>query len=115
MTIAVCTGCGRKKFGAFCRCDHCGFTPSSEEDRAKSVMLSDHHYTPFELDILSKSIQSGKKITYDTATLAEYEKTLSLLEAEPDALQCAVCGEDLDSLDSTLCPTCVKESNLHTS
>lgn len=106
MTIAICTECGTRKFGAFSPCDHCGFTPDSSTEKAKSVLLSDHHYTPFELDIIGKSIRSGKPIPYDPVEVAENERILDRLEADPEAFQCAVCGEDLDSFDDTLCPSC---------
>lgn len=106
MTIALCTECGRTKFGAFSPCDHCGFTPSSSSERAKNVLLSDHHYTSDELDRLSELIQSGHSVVYDPASVAMYEKLLDCMESDPEALQCAVCGEDLDSSDSTLCPRC---------
>jgi RecJ-like exonuclease len=106
MTIAICTECGSTKFGAFSQCEDCGFTPSSDAERAKSVMMSDHHYTPFELEILSESLRTGKQINYDPEIVAEYERTLNCLESDPEALQCTVCGEDLDSFDETLCPDC---------
>jgi hypothetical protein len=106
MTIAICTECGSMKFGAFSPCEDCQFTPVSGTERARSVMMSDHHHTPFELEILSESIRSGKHITYDPEIIAEYEKTLNCLESDPEAFQCPACGEDLDSLDETLCPDC---------
>lgn len=106
MTIAICTECGARKFGAFSRCDHCGFTPTSSTDRARSILLSDHHYTPDELNRLGEAIKSGKSIQSDPASLTTYARTLDCLEADPEALQCAVCGEDLDSFDETLCQSC---------
>jgi len=45
-------------------------------------MLSDHHYTPFELSNMGESIRSGKPITYDPAILAEYVQGLEILESE---------------------------------
>jgi hypothetical protein len=106
VTIAICTECGRTKFGAFSPCDHCGYTPSSDAERAKSVILSDHYYKFDELIKFSELIQSGQHILYDPASVAMYEKLLGCLESDPEALQCAACGEDRDSFDSTLCSSC---------
>jgi RecJ-like exonuclease len=106
MTIAICTACGTKKFGAFSPCDECGFTPSSNDERAKSVLLSDHHYTQAQLDELSRAIKVGQTILYDSASVAQYARTFDILDSDPDALQCKNCGEDLESFDETLCPKC---------
>ena len=84
MTIAICTECGKEKFGAFSPCGQCAYTPSSDTEKAKSVMLSDHHYTQFELRIIGESIRSGKPITYDPAILAEYVLGLEILESEDE-------------------------------
>ena len=106
MTIAVCAECGAQKFGAFSSCEHCGFIPSSSSDRAKAVLLSDHHYGRDELGAISAAIQVGEKIEYDDESLTTYQRALSLLESDSEALQCARCGEDVDSFDNNLCAIC---------
>jgi len=106
MTTAICTRCGGMKFGAFCPCKLCGFTPNSASERAKSVQFSDHHFSLDELKMLGKAVQSGQRMEYDSSSLAVYERALACLESDPKALQCTVCGEDLDSFDETLCPGC---------
>ena len=108
MTVALCTRCGAKKFGAFSSCEECRFTPTSSEERAKSVLLSDHHHTHAELDHLRDAIKAGKTIGFNPDSLSEYASTLELLESDPEALQCRHCGEDLDSLDETVCENCKK-------
>jgi hypothetical protein len=45
-------------------------------------------------------------VSYDTVALATYERTLDIMESNPEALTCAACGEDLDFFDETLCPKC---------
>lgn len=111
MTIALCTKCGAKKFGAFSPCKECGFVPTSYEERAKSVMLSDHHHTHTELDEIAKSIKAGKPVQFDPAAVARNALVLELMESNPEALQCEECGEDLDSLDDGLCPNCRARSS----
>ena len=49
MTVAVCTGCGSIKHGAFNPCQSCGVQPETETDLAYSLALTDHHFT---LDVL---------------------------------------------------------------
>lgn len=106
MTIALCTKCGAKKFGAFSPCEGCGFVPTSYEERAKSVMLSDHHHTRAELDKIGESIKAGESVIFDPSEVAQNALLLQLMESDPDTLQCEECGQDLDSLDDTLCPNC---------
>ena len=106
MTIALCTRCGAKKFGAFSPCQECGFTPTSSEERAKSVLLSDHHHAHTELDKLSDMIKAGKAVEFDPDSVLEYASTMELLDSDPEAMQCKRCGEDLDSLDEALCENC---------
>jgi len=53
MTIAVCLNCASMKFGAWTPCSECGYDPLNLEDRAKSLMLSDHFYSQQELEEFS--------------------------------------------------------------
>ena len=111
MTIALCTACGGKKFGAFSPCDECGFIPASAEEMAKSALLSDHYYSHSELDGICDAMKAGQKIEFDPRVVAEHALVLEALESDPDAFQCKKCGDDLDSLSETLCEEC-KESDL---
>ena len=82
MTIAVCTACGTQKFGAFSPCKDCGFTPQSNEERAKSVLLSDHHYTHAQLDELGSAIKMGQTIVYDPVSVVQYAQAFGTLNVD---------------------------------
>lgn len=59
MTVAICISCGKEKWGAFNQCDNCGFIPSTEDDLAESVFLSDHYFKKNTLEEISLAFQSG--------------------------------------------------------
>lgn len=106
MTIAVCVKCGKRKFGAFSPCDECGFEPKSSTEEAKSILLSDHHQTLASLDVISETIRYGRPVICDPVALAIQVRTIDCLEADPDALQCDICGKDVDSFQENLCANC---------
>jgi hypothetical protein len=106
LTIAICAKCGVTKFGAFNPCDQCGYEPPSTLEKAKSILLSDHHHTKAELEMIGEAIRSGRPVAYDPVALATYERTLDIMESNPEALACPVFGEDLNSLDETFCRKC---------
>ena len=60
--MAVCIRCGAQKFGAFRPCVRCGFVPETVVDKAKSIMLSDHHFPPEHLDKFKSTIEAGGQI-----------------------------------------------------
>jgi len=112
MTIAICTECGKEKFGAFSPCDRCGFAPTSITEQAKSVLLSDHHHNRAELDEFSKAIEAGQPVAYNPAVLALNERVFECMDADPDAFQCTICGEDVDWFNETLCEKCKEKRPL---
>jgi hypothetical protein len=59
MTIAVCVGCGAKKFGAWTTCRACGLLPHTEIDVAYSLVLTDHYFSREVLDQISSDMQRG--------------------------------------------------------
>jgi hypothetical protein len=59
------------KIGALTRCTKCKFEASTNEERARSLLLSDHHLDRAGLKAASESIQSGAGISYDEAKVAE--------------------------------------------
>ena len=62
MTVAICLQCGARKIGALVRCLSCGYEPKDEEDKAKSVFLSDHYLSNEDLCNVSEQIKSvGKR------------------------------------------------------
>ena len=60
MTAAICIHCGADKFGALTPCPNCEFTPHSDTDQAKSILLSDHFLSRAELRTKSKLIRDGE-------------------------------------------------------
>jgi len=71
MAASVCTSCGAMKIGALTRCTKCKFEASTNEERAKSLLLSDHHLDRAGLKAASESILSGAGVEYDEAKVAE--------------------------------------------
>ena len=69
MTLAICLKCGAEKIGALVRCRSCGFEPHEEEDRAKSILLSDHNLAKDELAGASERIRNGEELQFDEAAI----------------------------------------------
>jgi len=119
MTLAVCIKCGTEKFGAWVPCPFCGFNPTTRIDRAKSLMLSDHHYPAEELRSFGMLIERGKQIAYDPINLAYCAESLADLEYfetnydwEAGALACRRCGRRFKpELEEVLCPACCYEKH----
>ena len=73
MTFAICVRCGQVKKGPSFECPNCHFTPKSDRDKAKSIILSlayeiDGDYkgkTKVELQDIAKDIQAGKPYDFD--------------------------------------------------
>ena len=65
MTVAVCYKCGEFKFGAFLPCKKCGTYPENEEDRALSLVITDHYFDQEKLEIISSELKSGKPAPID--------------------------------------------------
>ena len=70
MTVAVCIYCGEIKHGAFNPCHSCSRAPTTEEDAAISLLLTDHTYGKQRLEEIGMSIRSGKSPTMDAQTRA---------------------------------------------
>ena len=67
---------------------------ASNLEKAKSILLSDHHHSKAELDRIGEAIRSGRPVAYDPVALATNERVLDIMESNPEALICAACGED---------------------
>jgi hypothetical protein len=80
MTHAVCIKCGAGKFDALMPCDLCHFLPVASKDCARSVLLSDRHYSLFELDRIGEAIRTGQHIIYDPEEILEAGTALETLE-----------------------------------
>ncbi len=73
MTIAVCIKCGCEKFGAFTPCDECGFNPTTEDDKAKAICLSDWAMSDVERDKVSAQLKDGKELTFNQDVLDSWK------------------------------------------
>jgi predicted ATP-dependent serine protease len=71
MTYAVCINCGAKKKRPIDRCSTCGFKPRSDEDKAKSLILS----TAYEVngEYRGKTVEEFKKIAADIRAGRHYK------------------------------------------
>jgi hypothetical protein len=77
MTIAVCFKCGEFKHGAFKPCPKCGEYPLNDNERAKSIVLTDHNYSPDELKSFGDSIKRGAEPDTDTEITSSYQEALN--------------------------------------
>ena len=62
MTTAVCIRCGALKFGALVPCPECGFHPQESEDKAKSIVLTNHYLEEEEIQRISGLIKAGEPV-----------------------------------------------------
>ena len=84
MTLAICLECGGEKRGALTPCAACGFTPSTEEERARSMLLSDRHMTSEQLATNGALISSGAAPDLGDAPVDEMA---ALIRENPDLLE----------------------------
>ena len=75
MTLAVCIRCGAMKVGALIPCRECQFDPEKNEDKAKSMVLTDHFFSQNELEKISERIRVGEAVTYPQGMVDEFVKT----------------------------------------
>ena len=71
MTMAICINCGGEKFGAFGACDGCGFRPTSEEEMAKALMMTDHYFSKEKLAEIGADIKKGTAVTFNPENVAQ--------------------------------------------
>lgn len=71
MTLAICLERGRKKRGALTLCVECGFTPSTEAEQAKSILLSDHNMTADQLAANGAMIRAGEVFRFNDDSVDE--------------------------------------------
>lgn len=82
MTVAICLNCGARKFGALVPCMACGFEPKDEEEKAKSVLLSDHNLSAADLGNVSERIKSGQRVNFDPASVEQFVESVRVVEQE---------------------------------
>ncbi|HEY1122805.1 MAG TPA: hypothetical protein VGE67_14435 [Haloferula sp.] len=83
MTAAVCLQCGAFKLGAFTPCMKCNFMPTSPEDQAKAITLSDHNLDNQSLKEISKRIAAGERPKFDEESIAEMAKDFTEIAQIP--------------------------------
>lgn len=71
MSLAVCLVCGTHKRGALLPCPACDWEPVDDEDRARSVLLTEHHHDEAELDRLADALAGGADVVVPDALLAQ--------------------------------------------
>jgi ribosomal protein L40E len=83
MALAICINCGAQKTGAFMECNGCGFEPSRAKDKARSIFLSEHHFSKDDLEIASKIINAGERMALDEYEIDQYFATIEELQSRP--------------------------------
>ena len=69
------------KAGALTPCRECQFDPEENEDKAKSMLLTDHFLSETELEKICERIKVCEPVNYSRDLLDEYIKTF---EENPD-------------------------------
>ena len=77
MTVAICFKCGTEKFGALTQCGACKATPRAKSDLALSLVLSEHHSSKTQLEVLAHEIRSHLKLTVPEALLRQAHEALN--------------------------------------
>ena len=81
MTVAVCIRCGATKGGALTFCTNCQLCPEENEDKAKSMILTDHFMPKENLLKIGRRIESGQPIPYPEELVRGY---IEFFEKIPD-------------------------------
>lgn len=71
MTAAVCIACGAMKLGTFTECQDCRHHVTTDEDRARALLLSDRYLDAAELAKASAVIKGGGTATFDEQQVTE--------------------------------------------
>ena len=80
MTLAICIKCGGTKQGALTSCRDCGFDPEDSEDKARSMIATDHFLSHEDLADIGERIRTGQPVHYPEDAVAKL-----LLEFEEGA------------------------------
>lgn len=83
MTTAVCLKCGVMKLGAWVPCPKCGYSPESNEERAKAILLTDHLLTPEQLKEASAYIGAGNTPNFDEEAISEMAANFEEISKHP--------------------------------
>jgi hypothetical protein len=74
VTIAVCIECGSIKHGALNPCTKCDYTPTDNESKARSMIVTDHFLSRSDLDGIAERIRNGQPITYPQEAVDDFIK-----------------------------------------
>ncbi|MFK7958939.1 MAG: hypothetical protein AB8G96_00300 [Phycisphaerales bacterium] len=80
MTMAICIECGADKVGALVPCRTCSFDPASNDEKARSMVASDHCLGGKERLALQDRIRRGVPVGWPEDVVAGY---VASLEAAP--------------------------------
>lgn len=64
VTQAICFKCGEVKHGAFTTCKACNTRPTSEQELALSLGLTDHYLSKQDLDSIGTHIKNNESISF---------------------------------------------------
>ena len=78
MALAVCIKCGEQKLGAFTECGDCGFEPARPKDKARSMFLSEHHFSVSDLDVSAARIRNKDKSIFNNIIINNYKKDIEV-------------------------------------
>jgi DNA-directed RNA polymerase subunit RPC12/RpoP len=120
VTIAVCIRCGEMKFGAWLACPNCGFQPESGVEKAKSILASDHYFTPEYLEGAAEQIKKGTPPVFSDEQVTSLARDIEkqdyfLINFDPDSgtIKCMKCGRPFladSEMEAVLCLTCSRDA-----
>lgn len=71
MTVAICLVCGAQKLGAFNPCPQCLWQPMRDEDRVRSMLLSDHYHPAEQLAEWGQAVAGGTELALPDEVLRD--------------------------------------------
>ena len=118
MTIAICIRCGETKFGAWTRCEACGFEPASTTDLAKSLVATDHYFSVDYLHRAAEGLKRGRPLVFSGEQIAECAAQIEAqmyfldnFDFDAGTIKCVKCGRvfspDIDT-EEVECPDCLR-------
>ena len=96
MTVAVCWKCGEMKWGAFNACPKCHASPSSEDELAISLAMSDHYHDKSTLERMGQHVAEGKPMMLDPETRGALIRKIRDFALEMPAFKHAARAMDID-------------------
>lgn len=83
MTRAVCLGCGAFKVGAFTACPSCGHDPTTPEEQARHVLVSDQVLDDDALIAISEQVARGEPVHLDPEAVASWTASIEETPVPP--------------------------------